>query len=207
MQITEKSILTILKESSAQAISYVGYRELVQSLVNAGKSTGPIQTETYVHYTALNHRRMKRWDKMLQLDQQEQNTLQQLDHGVTWLVLTESWCGDAAPALPVMNALAQHSSYIDLKILLRDEHPELMEHFLTKGAMSIPKLIQWEPSSKKVTGTWGPRSAKATELVTSFKAQNGQLTPEFREDLQKWYNMDKGKSIKTELLELLFSLE
>jgi hypothetical protein len=40
-------------------------------------------------------------------------------------------------------------------------------------------------------------------LVEDYKKENGELTPEFKEDLQNWYNKDKGQNILEDLLELL----
>jgi len=72
----------------------------------------------------------------------------------------------------------------------------------TQG-MSIPKLIQQDDATKELTGDWGPRSKNATKLVTAYKAAHGSLTAEFKQDLQVWYNKDKGQSILTDLLALL----
>ena len=92
---------------------------------------------------------------------------------MTWLVITESWCGDASPSLPVMNKIAELSSHLELRIVLRDEHPELMDVFLTNGARSIPKLIVLDGNTNDVLGEWGPRSPKATEMVMDEKKRYG----------------------------------
>jgi hypothetical protein len=193
----------LLAQSLKGALSYEDYLKLVVHLAFEGKSTGPNQSEAYVQYTQLNTRRMKRWNKTLKLTDGSLLQIKSLNRPLIWLVLTESWCGDASPALPVMDKIAQANAKIDLRIVLRDEHPELMNRFLTKGAMSIPKLIQLEPSTMNVLGTWGPRSTIATKMVEDFKAAHGSLTPAFREELQIWYNKDKGKSIVEDLLKLL----
>ena len=36
-------------------------------------------------------------------------------------------------------------------------------------------------------------------MVEAYKKEHGKLTPEFKEDLQKWYNQDKGQSILSDL--------
>ena len=64
------------------------------------------------------------------------------------MVLTEGWCGDAAQVLPVINKIASLSDFIDLKIILRDEHEELMNKFLTNGSKSIPKLVAIDENKK-----------------------------------------------------------
>lgn len=203
IQDMEKPIDQILKESLSKAISYTAYRGLVESLANEGKSTGPIQTEDLSNYTKLNNKRMKRWDKVFKIDTATEEAIGRMDKKVTWLVLTESWCGDAAPALPVMEKIANLNPNIQLRIVMRDENTELMNEFLTNGGMSIPKLIAIEDASQSVVGSWGPRSKNAAKLVADHKAaNNGKILPEFKQDLQMWYNKDKGSSILEELLTL-----
>ena len=203
IQDMEKPIDQILKESLSKAISYTAYRGLVESLANEGKSTGPIQTEDLSNYTKLNNKRMKRWDKVFKIDAATEEAIGRMDKKVTWLVLTESWCGDAAPALPVMEKIANLNPNIQLRIVMRDENTELMNEFLTNGGMSIPKLIAIEDASQSVVGSWGPRSKNAAKLVADHKAaNNGKILPEFKQDLQMWYNKDKGSSILEELLTL-----
>jgi thiol-disulfide isomerase/thioredoxin len=203
IQDMEKPIDQILKESLSKAISYTAYRGLVESLANEGKSTGPIQTEDLSNYTKLNNKRMKRWDKVFKIDAATEEAIGRMDKKVTWLVLTESWCGDAAPALPVMEKIANLNPNIQLRIVMRDENTELMNEFLTNGGMSIPKLIAIEDASQSVVGSWGPRSKNAAKLVVDHKAaNNGKILPEFKQDLQMWYNKDKGSSILEELLAL-----
>lgn len=193
----------LIQESLPKAMSYPTYRELVAQLAQEGKSTGPEQTEALTNYTQLNDRRMKRWDKTLKFDEYTVEAIKKIASGITWLVLTESWCGDASPALPVMHKMAALNPHIALKILLRDENTALMQRFLTNGAMSIPKLIAIDDKNGAITGEWGPRSNAATELVENYKADHGVLTPEFKEGLQVWYNKDKGQSVLQDLLAML----
>lgn len=197
-----KRIARLLKEALPHASSYEDYRNLVSKLAESGDTTGE-KTESYIGYTLLNNRRMKRWDKTLRLSEEQEQTAKAFSSKVIWLVLTESWCGDAAPTLPAMNKIASLNQGIDLKILLRDEHPELMDHFLTNGVRSIPKLIVLDSDSLEVLGEWGPRPAVAARMVQDYKQEHGKLSAAFREDLQNWYNKDKGQHTLNELTELL----
>jgi hypothetical protein len=146
---------------------------------------------------------MRRLDKTTKIPDDIQDRLINLKGNQTWLVLTESWCGDAAHSLPVMNKFAEISDKIDLKIVLRDEHLVLMNSFLTNGNQAIPKLIVLDASTNELIGEWGPRPSMATELVNSYKEEHGSLTPEFKQDLQVWYNKNKGESIIDDLVKLI----
>ena len=105
--------------------------------------------------------------------------------------------------MPVMNKLVEQAKNLDFKILYRDENKELMNRFLTNGSKSIPKLIMIDTENLEVLDVYGPRPSIATKLVDDYKNEHGVLTPEFREDLQRWYNKDKGQTIMEDLLELL----
>ncbi len=194
---------TLILDSLPEAVDYDSYRKMVHELASQGQTTGPNKTEALIEYTQLNDRRMKRWDKTLKITEEDQERIVSIDKKITFLVLTESWCGDAAPAMPVMNKIASLNPNISFKVLLRDEHKALMEQFLTNGGMSIPKLIVFDEEQTEVLGSWGPRPSKATALAEAYKEVHGTLTPEFKQDLQVWYNKDKGQNTVADILQLL----
>lgn len=193
----------IIEQSLVNSYTYHEYRQLVNDLTEKEASTGPIQTEALTQYTQLNNSRMRRWDKTLKFNDEVIAKIKSVKQKITWLVLTESWCGDASPAIPVMHKITELNSNISLSIILRDENLAVMNQFLTNGSMSIPKLIVIDENNGDVVTTWGPRSLTATQLVETYKLEHGQLTPEFKQDLQVFYNKDKGQSILEDLLCLL----
>lgn len=196
----------IIHNSLASAQSYKEYKEMVLNLIKEGKSTGAEQNESRYHFSKLNNQRMKRLDKQTRLSEETLTKTQRIQKDFTWLVLTESWCGDAAQTLPVINKFAEANEKIDLKVVLRDENEDLMNQFLTNGSKSIPKLIVVENESKKVVGSWGPRSEKAAKMVMDYKEKYGVIDDKFKTDLQNWYNADKGAHIEKELLDLIDEL-
>ena len=199
LPMVDKTILESLKK----AITYKSYRELVSNLVEEKSTTGDEKTEALINYTMLNDRRMKRWDKTVKLSDEAKAKIESFRGNLTWLVLTESWCGDAAHIMPVINKVAELNDNIDYKVVLRDENDELMSQFLTNGGKAIPKLIAVDNSTNEIVNTFGPRPTVATEMVNAYKEEHGKLTPEFKEDLQRWYNKDKGQSSLEDLLNLL----
>tara|TARA_R110000868_G_scaffold32076_1_gene117054 strand:- start:2591 stop:3217 length:627 start_codon:yes stop_codon:yes gene_type:complete len=199
----EKSITQVLKESLSKAISYGDYRILVAQLAIDGKSTSPFQNEALTKYTLLNDKRMKRLDKTLKFSDSIISKIKKIDKKVTWLVLTESWCGDAAQTMPIMNKIAELNSNIDFKVVLRDENLALINHFLTNGTLSIPKLIMIDDATNAIFSDWGPRPSIATKMVDIYKKRNGVLTDEFKQELQLWYTKDKGQNTVEDLLSCL----
>ena len=119
MQKTEKELI---QEGLKNSYSYTEYRELVERLSEEGKSTGSIQTEDLAHYTQLNNSRMHRWDKTLKIPADVAANVKSLKTPIVFIVLTESWCGDAAPSIPIFHKLEELTPHLNLKILLRDEN-------------------------------------------------------------------------------------
>lgn len=192
----------IIKKATEVAISYDQYRAFVEAHTANGTNSGDEVTEALTEYTKLNNQRMKRLDKTMKLLPENQEFLEVFDKDVYFLIITESWCGDAAQTMPMMNKVAQAAG-IDFKVVLRDENPKLMDQFLTNGGRSIAKLILVDNQTGLPVTTWGPRPTKATALVAAEKAAKGVLGPEFKQELQTWYNKDKGKDTENDLIEML----
>jgi hypothetical protein len=178
----------------------------VKQLVEQKTTTGKDKTRVLAHYTKLNDKRMNRWDKTLKIPKVAQQKISGFEQPIIWLVIVESWCGDGAHVLPVLNKIAELNNHIQLKIVLRDDNPELMDLFLTNESRSIPKLIMIDTETGDVLNSYGPRPSEATSLVSRYIAKYGRLTPEFKEDLQHWYNNDKGQNIIEDVTNMLCEL-
>ena len=197
----------LLQRSLAEGMSYATYYELMQELVEAGKTTGPNQSESMVHYTKMNLQRMKRLGKKANIQPALIEAFAALPGQYIWLVITEAWCGDAAQIVPIFDAIVQELPNTEMSLVLRDELPDLMDEFLTNGSRAIPKLIVLDKQTLEVVTTWGARPAPAQELVNAYKADpNPPPYSEFSVTLQKWYNKDKTVTTQAELLELATSL-
>lgn len=191
----------IIQKSLKNAVTYKEYRDLVSNLLAENKSTGPNQSEDLTNYSLLNDKRMKRLDKTLKMAEKTKATISKITTSQNWLLISEGWCGDAAQNLPVINKIAELNPKISLKVVLRDDNLELMDLFLTNGGRSIPKLIALD-SENNVLFSWGPRPTVATKMVADYKAKNGSLDAQFKQDLQIWYNKDKGNSVQEDFIEL-----
>lgn len=200
---THSDIKQIIKDSLTKSMSYAEYRTLVSTLVESNSNTGNEVTEALANYTMLNDRRMKRWDKTVKIDEGIADSIKNKTLNQTWVIITESWCGDAAHVMPVINKIASLNEGISFRVVLRDQNELLMDQFLTNGSRSIAKLIVLDNASEEVIATYGPRPTTATALVNDYKAKHGGLTPEFKEELQKWYNKDKGQTVIADLVLLL----
>ncbi|GAK92228.1 thioredoxin [Nonlabens ulvanivorans] len=162
----------IIKDAANKSISYEQYRAFVEAHTVNGTNSGDEVTEALAEYTKLNNQRMKRLDKTLKILPQYQEFLNSFDKDVYFLIITESWCGDAAQTMPMMNKVAQAAG-VDFKVVLRDENPLLMERFLTNGGRAIAKLILVDKNTGLPVTTWDLDLLKRLNLLQMKKLQKG----------------------------------
>lgn len=198
---TEVKNRTIDRQLVDQAMSYSEYREMIDNFLDKGKTTGENHSEAMLHYTKMNVHRMNRHDKRTQLRDEMIEKLQRVDRDLIWLVLTEAWCGDAAQSLPIINKMAEQNENIELKLILRDQHLDVMDQFLYNGkSRSIPELICLDAETLEVLGDWGPRPQEAQELYDDLRNNTDKPYQEVAEYLHKWYADDKGEEIQKEFM-------
>ncbi|MFT4735976.1 MAG: hypothetical protein ACJAZM_001556 [Cyclobacteriaceae bacterium] len=193
----------IVSSNTHDSISAQAYFDLTQSFAAEGKTSGEQQTDALIHYSKLNARRSKRISKTVTLDEETIKSIANISTPQRWIIITETWCGDAANSIPVFHKMAALNDAIEIKILFRDENIAMMDRFLTNGGRSIPKVIAID-SNDEVIATWGPRPAAAQEIYTGWKnAENPGPYEAVHVTLQKWYNEDKGTSTQQEWIKLL----
>ncbi|MCS5489912.1 thioredoxin family protein [Algoriphagus limi] len=190
---------TITSDTIANAMTYSQYRELVDALFSEGKTTGENQSEAYLEYTRMAIQRMNRWDKVAKVSPEMEERVKKLPPQI-WLVITEAWCGDAGQTIPYMNKLADLNPGIQLRLILRDENPDIIDAHLTNGARSIPKLIALSPGLNKEYFSWGPKPKYLIEKQRAFREDpKGKTSKEFTQEVHLWYARDKNQSLEQEL--------
>ena len=201
---------SISKHIIEKAYTYEDYRQLIDNLFEQGKNTGADHSEAMLHYTKMNIVRMNRLDKKTKLTEDSVQSLEKIKEDQVWLVLTEGWCADAAQIIPVMQKMTLKNSHIQLRMLLRDQHLDIIDAFLTNGARAIPKLIVLN-KNQEVMMSWGPRPTEAQQMMLTTKEAIKKMEEEDRKatvaqlkiDMQKWYNKDKTVQTQAEILEAL----
>ena len=183
-----------------KAMDYSSYIELIHSLHQKEQSTSFSTDLDLFHYSKLNLKRMQRIEKTYTIEVDQQQKIVSIGSPVVVLVLTESWCGDAAQVVPMVDKICTLNKNLKLKLLLRDQNLELMDRFLTLGSRSIPKILFVDPLKNKLIDSWGARPDGAKQLIIDYKEQHGVLDTQAKTDLQKWYNKDKGRQIVEELV-------
>jgi hypothetical protein len=197
--------MIITTELINKALDYQSYKDLIERLLKEGKSTGPNQSQELLQYSELNVHRMNRVEKTTVLIEDLSATIDLIEQPQIWLILAEGWCGDAAQTIPIFHLIEKQFPKIKIKLLLRDENVELMDHFLTDGSRSIPKVLMLDASSLNLLAQWGPRPSEAIALINNLKAAKVDMM-EIKEKLHAWYAKNKGVAVQSEIKDIIAGL-
>ena len=117
------------------------------------------------------------------------------------LALSEDWCGDAVNILPVISHLAEALPNVDLRVLSRDENPDIMDAHLTNGrSRSIPVVILYDEAFRE-RDWWGPRPRALQEWVMT-EGMTMEPGPRYAHT-RRVYARDKGRAIVREVVEMI----
>lgn len=187
-------------------MNYSSYRELVHSLLLAGKTTGDDSSEAMLHYTKMNEQRMNRVEKTTILTADVLSAIANIKNSYKFLVITEGWCGDAAQIVPVINQIVGAApEKFSLKLVLRDQNLPLIDAHLTNGGRAIPVLLILDENDELALPKWGPRPAVLQTLLADWKNETSDMMV-LAERLHGWYAKDKTLATQAELVEVLRKL-
>ena len=198
---------TLSRFDARETLTYPELQALMEreaARASADLAAGRAVTDPHDAFLALNLQRMKRIDKTYRVPPELHQAIAALRRPQAWRVLTEPWCGDSAQSVGVLAAIAASASAtatIDLRFVLRDQNPELMDRYLTDGNRAIPLLVAFDEHGSELF-RWGPRPRPAVELFRLGKAE-GLPREELLTRLHRWYALDRGRSVTAEIEELL----
>lgn len=117
-------------------------------------------------------------------------------HEARLLVLGADWCGDVVANIPSVARLAALNPKLQLRVLDRDRHMDLMKHFQTNGGNAIPiAIVSSGDFSRRVR--WGPRPGPCQAIMDENK---GKLPKEeIYPMIHKWYEEDKNRALLEEI--------
>ncbi|MBD3223850.1 MAG: hypothetical protein GF313_03925 [Caldithrix sp.] len=120
------------------------------------------------------------------------------------LVITMPQCGDSISIIPVLHKYFE-TTPTEIRIVLREEYPQLMDQFLTNGARSVPVVIVLDKKGMFVT-RFGPRPAAAQNIFEAHRQSimNGSVDKqEVSKKIRTFYAKDQGKTIIADFLNTL----
>lgn len=159
--------------------------------------------ERYLADEIVEHRDL--WEGVYRKSETPEWALLELERmGRRWnlIALAEDWCGDASNLVPIFARLAEASPLVDLRVVMRDQHPDLMDLYLTNGSRSIPIVVVADEAFRPV-GRWGPRPAELQEFVITEKRAGERTAPEIYKDARRWYARDRGETTLREVLAVM----
>lgn len=112
------------------------------------------------------------------------------DVGIRCLIIAADWCGDVVRNVPVLLKLME-AAHVDTRMLIMEEHLDVMDRFLTLGGRSIPVVLLLNASGD-VLAKWGPRPEYVQQPMLQFKQGNpDKSAPDYE---------DKLKAARTEVM-------
>ena len=181
------------------SVDYQTYLFQMLEKINRAKNNEEIIQK--IDHIKLNYQRSIRIRKSYRVNPDLLQVIRQIDKPQQWIVLTEDWCGDSAQNLPYIARMAGLNDKITLRILRRDQNPDLMERYLTSGKRAIPKLIAFDENGAELFN-WGPRPEPAIRLFEGLKDQ-GLEKKDILTQLHQWYARDAGKTLEREFYAIL----
>jgi hypothetical protein len=118
------------------------------------------------------------------------------------LAVSEDWCGDSVNILPWVDALDAGSPLVELRIIERDRHLDLMDQHLTNGrSRSIPIVILLDDRFVE-RAWWGPRALEMQQWFETPEAQALSKDARYKE-LRIRYSRDRGRAILEEITSMI----
>jgi hypothetical protein len=160
-----------------------------------------VEEREHLENAGINLQRASRIFRTYQPSEAVRSVMGSLERPQVWMLLSEVWCGDSAQCVPLIARIAELSANVSLRILLRDEHFDIMDAYLTCGKRCIPKLVIFGPEGNEL-GRWGARPRNAQKVVDQAIAEG--VTKKVRlERLHLWYGRNRGAELEEELAALL----
>ena len=185
------------------------YKEFTEKVIEEIENTTPEALNEHdlemFEYKKLNLQRSGRIEKSYEVSIELRKEIESIKEKQIWMVITEAWCGDSAQNLPSIAKMAAINSNIELRIILRDSHLDIIDLYLTNGTRSIPKLVAFDESGNKLF-SWGPRPKAAQELLQQWKSE-GIVKPEIYEKLHLWYGRNRGREIESEFIKIFSTID
>jgi hypothetical protein len=191
------------REIISKALDFQGFLNYSEKIISENQpQCAPYNDTFFFSYTVACHKRRLKILNNIQLNKKLYNEISDGISNWTWILIDEPWCGDASFIDPILQAMSIASmGEINMKIILRDENPEIMEQYLTDNSKSIPKLICLDSGLNEL-GTWGPRPEKLQHLVKNWMQEKIDMNEKIKR-VHRWYKNDNSLEVQKEFIDLI----
>ncbi|WP_046226088.1 thioredoxin family protein [Paenibacillus dauci] len=98
------------------------------------------------------------------------------------IIIAADWCGDVVRNIPVVFRAFEEAA-IPTRVLILEEHQDVMDEYLTMGGRSVPIVIITDTGGH-VLGQWGPRPQHVQELMVAFRQENpDREAPDYKDKM------------------------
>ena len=160
-----------------------------------------LEYDNYIKLLGENSSLHKFHYKNFSVQKQDTDMLEKLQD-VNILVISEPWCGDSFALLPIVKKISEANINWKLKVILRDENPELIDRFLTNGGRAIPVFLFLNREFEYIF-KWGPRPVAAQKIFEKYREQikNGEVEKsKILIKIRQYYSKDRGLETSKELV-------
>ena len=125
---------SLLNKIISVGLSYQEYYDLTKNEIETTDTTNLSDDDKKrFEDKKLNLHRMTRIEMHYSVSEELKNLILQVDKPQTWMIISETWCGDSAQNIPFIAKIAAVNPRIELKIVMRDSNPDIMDMYLTNG--------------------------------------------------------------------------
>lgn len=179
-------------------LSYEEYLFEWQEEINTPLEEMEAEDRKYAYYARYNYERSENVFDSYSPSEALEQLVSSIQEPQLWMVLTENWCGDSAYNLPVLVRAAELSDEVTLRILYRDDHPDIMGQYLTGTSRSIPKLVAFAEDGTELF-QWGPRPRDLQQLREEL-VRKGLGKERIIEELLNQYEQGAWRQVDDELV-------
>jgi hypothetical protein len=126
-----------------------------------------------------NQERFAASERAVELGEGDLAAFRRLPRPLNVLVLAEDWCGDVIDNLPVLGRLAEASGKLNVRVFLRDENPDLMDHYLNQGQYRSIPVFAFFDEQFNALGHFIERPQSVTQARAARRAAIYAAHPEF----------------------------
>ena len=120
------------------------------------------------------------------------------------LVVAESWCPDAANAVPYLQRLAEAAGNVELRLLRKAEAKDLLKAHPLDGRDATPLVVLLDERFVE-RGTWIEQPVPLRKLVAQKTGRVCEST--LKANVRAWREQDAGRSVLGEVLALMEGAE
>lgn len=135
--------------------------------------------QEYKEQMTRNREQLEAIERQVAIEADDLAAFRRLPRPLNVLVLAEDWCADVVSNVPVLGRLAAESGKLNLRVFLRDQHPDLTDQYLKNGQYrSIPVFAFFEYDFNEI-GRFVERPDSVTELRAERRLEIFAQHPEF----------------------------